>query len=61
MINVSFGNTPIMFRTKLMKKYIHISIQVAYHLSDENNTLNNIHKDFVIVPKDKATGNVILV
>ena len=50
-----------MFRTKLMKKYIHISIQVAYHLSDENNTLNNIHKDFVIVPKDKATGNVILV
>ena len=28
---------------------------------DENNILHNIHKDLVIVPKDKATANVILI
>ena len=28
---------------------------------DVKNTLDNIHKDFVIVPIDKATGNIALV
>ena len=33
------------------------------HLSspDVKNALDNIHKDFVVVPIDKATGNITLV
>ena len=28
---------------------------------DVKNTLDNIHKTFVVVPIDKATGNIVLV
>ena len=28
---------------------------------DVKNALDNIHKDFVVVPVDKATGNIVLV
>ena len=28
---------------------------------DVKNALDNIHKDFVVVPTDKATGNIALV
>ena len=33
----------------------------TYSSPDVKNTLDNIHKDFVVVPIDKGTGNIALV
>ena len=38
--------------------YIQINIRIVKNVK---NALDNIHKDFVIVPIDKATGNIALV
>ena len=41
---------------------LHTNKHMDYLLSpDVKNALDNIHKDFVVVPIDKATGNIALV
>ena len=58
-----------MLRPKLMKEWViwqinntQINIEVIYHLqsSDVRNALDNIHKNFVVVPIDKTNGNIAL-
>ena len=68
-MNLSFWNGPTMLRSKLINERISYLTNKLYtnkHMHcltspDVKNALDNIYKDFVAVPIDKATGNIHLV
>ena len=41
--------------------YVYLYIYIYMYIYIYINTTDNIHKDFVVVPIDKATGNIALV
>ena len=67
-INLSFQNGPMMLRININEKFTHFANQLRSNkhkdcLSspDVQTALRNLHKNFVIIPVDNATGNIDLV
>ena len=64
LVNLSFWNGPIMLPIWLMKEWLIYRISHIYDHTDHllskviNNALNNVRKDFVVVPIDKGIGNI---